>query len=157
MADDQDDSVSALLPHPNKKSAQKRNSAPVIEQLESLSAALLNLINSREYESPLLNHLSAAFITEFDGERVGSTRDEHIREMKAAVEQNPNLRTHIMNMSSSVNENKGFATVWATQRVTNYPDDVFERESIKMLIWERRSGQWICLKHVGLRGSGVMP
>ena len=133
----------------------KSEEARSTEQLESLSAAILNLINERAYDSPLFSTLSPTFITEFERNVVGRTRDQHIREMKAVVEQNPDIHMEITNMSSTVNEQKGLATVWATQRVTNFPHDDTQRERVKMLVWERRHGERICLKHVGMRGFSV--
>ena len=130
--------------------------APLPTYLESLSAAILNLINERNYRSELLENLSPAFITVWEGKTVGRTREEHVREMQAAVQQNPDVQMHTVNMSSNVDEDRGQATVWVTQRVTNFPHDALKRESIKMLVWEKRNGKRICLKHVGMRGSGML-
>lgn len=126
--------------------------------LETLSAAVVNTINSRDCEHhPVFDCVSASYISMRDGEVGGFSRDEFINRVKTFTEAHPSLHVALMNSSSHADETAGKATVWLTYKVVNYPDHELHREEIFVFHWARTDGAWICLTMDCARGSGVHP
>jgi hypothetical protein len=128
----------------------------VKSHLEALSLRLLNTFNTRDYDNPLLQHLSEKHLTKEEGTVVARTRQEFFNSMRDIVTRNPEMRAKVMYIACDVEEELNRATVWVTMETTGYVYDNLSREAIKVLHWRKREDAWECTFHDTIRGSGVL-
>ncbi|KAK3634973.1 hypothetical protein LTR56_014937 [Elasticomyces elasticus] len=127
------------------------------QQLEKLSVAILNVLNTRNLSDPVLAHLSPLYQASFGTKIISNDLASFMRNIDIVLTQNPDYHHLILNTSSEVDEDKGRASVWVSHKGTGFPIDEFERESVKVMKWERCSGKWMCMGHSGLVGNAMLP
>jgi len=82
---------------------------------------------------------------------VACTRDELASNIETNHMCQPDYHTEIINVSSSIDEVHGRATVFLHLMVLGLSCG-HTREAIASFHWERRQGQWLCIKLVAFRG-----
>ncbi|KAK3620463.1 hypothetical protein LTR56_023386 [Elasticomyces elasticus] len=127
------------------------------QQLEKLSVAILDVLNTRNFSDPVLAHLSPLYQSSFGTKIISNDLASFMRNIDTVLAHNPDYHHLILNTSSEVDEEKGRASVWVSHKGTGFPPDEFERESVKVMKWERCSGRWMCMGHSGLVGNAMLP
>jgi hypothetical protein len=67
------------------------------------------------------------------------------------IERMPDYHADILNSTATVNEQKGTAAVYLHLFLTGMPDGI-RRESVNVLDWQRKGGEWQIIQHNGMRG-----
>ncbi|KAK4495156.1 hypothetical protein PRZ48_013483 [Zasmidium cellare] len=117
--------------------------------LEELSTAMIQIFCEQDWSNPLLKYALPNFSAYIDYDEVRSrTLDEHIAFHKWMHKKYPGYVYEVETVSADVDDVKGLATVWATLRVTGHPWKI-QRESVTILWWRRKQGQWRCYKQFG--------
>ncbi|KAI5363663.1 hypothetical protein Slin15195_G093160 [Septoria linicola] len=82
--------------------------------------------------------------------------EEHLQQTEQFKRENPGWKVHATNVSVCLNKGSSSAEVWLTMRGCDTDDVSFNRESVSILHWRRRTsdGVWVCYRHVGMRGPG---
>ncbi|GIZ49044.1 hypothetical protein CKM354_001208400 [Cercospora kikuchii] len=81
---------------------------------------------------------------------------EHLQQIVQFRKDNPGWKVNATNVSVSLLKGSNSAEVWLTMRGCDADDITFNRESVSILHWRRRSndGVWVCYRHTGIRGPG---
>lgn len=143
-------SLEILNPEPwvPKKSADSRSQTTMV--LEHLSASIIRVFCEQDWSNPLLKHATPKFRAYIDySELRVETLEEHIAFHKWMHKMNPGYVYEVETVSADVDDEKGLASVWATLKVTGHPLKI-QRESVTILWWRRRQGQWLCYKQFGV-------
>lgn len=143
-------SLEILDPEPWVPMESKESNSTSATLLEQLSASMVRIFCDQDWSNPLLNHALPNFSAWIDHDEVRSTTlEEHIAFHKWMHNMHPGYVYEVETVSADVDEAKGLASVWATLRVTGHPLKI-QRESVTILWWRRKAGQWRCYKQFGV-------
>ena len=135
-------------------SLEKADSAsPTEERLKSISVTLLNILNHKKFDNPALRHLALDIESHHDADHetvFASGKENLIEALKSMTDRLPNYHAEFLDSGAKVSERTGKGTVWVLRRLTGLPDGL-RRESVSVLNWEKREGEWYCTKHRGMR------
>ena len=67
----------------------------------------------------------------------------------------PDHISKILDMTTYVDRNLGYADVFANVEVTGNPVGIV-RKSVAILEWRNYGERWLCVRHRGLRGTDAM-
>ena len=125
---------------------------PTEEYVKDLSVALFEeTLNKKNYNTPLLKHWDPKLLQQHEIlEPVVGTQDV-LENIKLLHDANPDYHMQVLNATAKVTERTGRATVWILQLVHESPGSA-PIESVNVLSWVRRDGEWYCTKHKGMRG-----
>lgn len=120
--------------------------------LKQCSEALCNeILNNRNFENPWINYLSPDVVTIHETTPVAHGRAQLVEGLRKYVALMPDYRAEILSSTAVINEKKGTATVYLHLLLSGMPDGI-RRESVNVLTWKRRSGEWQITEHSGMRG-----
>ncbi|KAF2206757.1 hypothetical protein CERZMDRAFT_89063 [Cercospora zeae-maydis SCOH1-5] len=140
----------------------KKNFSSTSEYLEWLSVAVMEAHTTNNGIDPILfQHIASDFemvnasVHECPLPPAGNLA-EHLQQMVQFRKDNPGWKVHATNVSVSLVKGSNSAEVWLTMRGCDADDISFNRESVSILHWRRRStdGVWVCYRHTGIRGPG---
>ena len=149
-----DDSLVSLLPQREATSAPADVDSPAVRDVKSLSASLLDLLNTRDFAtSPISRHISHSV-------RVDATlhfgpfirvqqQNELITLFSQVVDDNPNISCHVRSMTASVDEQAQNAKVEALYECHGVADGLM-RELTCEIVWQLRRGVWVCTSYKGV-------
>lgn len=120
-------------------------------QIRSLSFLLLNLLNTRDFENPVILRQILPSI-ELDvklDHAVGSSRSNGLMALfESVTTQHPKIRCKIVNMTASVEARTLTATTCAVLDCYGLHDGT-RREVLCEMSWQRQGSEWICTKYRG--------
>lgn len=142
---------------------------PTAARLERISRAGITILNNHDFElkskeaQELLAHLSLKYRARLDaagGPLRPLTFEEQVAQWSQRAQEHPDVHFEILDVSSTVDEEKGEASVYMTMEVTGLGS--VSLHAMNELSWKREHGEWKCYHVVGLRGSfgnmgGPMP
>ena len=116
------------------------------------SEAICNeTLNNRNFESPWLDYLAPDVIAIHETTPISRGRERLIENLRSMIEQMPEYHADILNSTATVNERRGTAVVYIHLFLTGMPDGI-RRESVNVLDWVRKGGDWRIARHSGMRG-----
>lgn len=122
------------------------------EYLRDLTVTLFDeTLNKRNYTTPLLYHWDPNMEQQVEILEPVVGRHDILENIKALHTGVPNYHMEVINSTAKVTERTGRATVWILQLVHGLPEGV-PIESVNVLSWVRKDGEWFCTKHKGIRG-----
>lgn len=143
-------SLEILDPEPWVPRDSERSNGDSAAVLEQLSASMIRIFCEQDWSNPLLKYALPNFSAYIDYDEVRSrTFEEHIAFHKWMHKRYPGYVYEVENVLADVDEAKGLASVWATLKVTGHPLKI-QRESVTILWWRRKAGQWRCYKQFGV-------
>lgn len=152
-----DASFHILAPYAWVPRNARRPQSPTTTMLEQLSRTIIEAFCAQNWTHPLLKHAVPNFHAYIDSMEVRTrSLEQHVEFHKWMHHMNPGYVYDVLHVSADVDEEKGMATTWATLKVTGHPLRI-QRESITILFWRRRRGQWQTYKQYGMRGVGWFP
>ena len=129
----------------------------ICNELARLSAKIVEVINTRRFDQPVLQYMAADFHADHessDGETIISPR-LYFNNYKRIARENPNYHIEITRMLPNIDETGESADVWMFLRVTGIGQNgMMVKESVSVLRWKRSKEIWWCFQHSGLRGVG---
>ena len=131
--------------------------ATLAESLESWSTQILeDHCNAKKFNTESTGFMAPSFRAKHDGLPTARSRQQHLDNLKRHFSVMPEFHLELLNCSSEVDEQQGLGMVYMFFRLSKLVGDL-QRESIAVLKWERRHGEWLCVKHTGLRGPSGFP
>ena len=122
------------------------------DYLKGNSEAICNeTLNNRNFNSPWLDYLAPDVVAIHEATAVVQGRERLITNLRELLQTMPDYHADILNTTAIVNERKGTATVYLHLFLSGMPDGI-RRESVNVLAWQRRKGEWLLTKHQGMRG-----
>ena len=141
----------------------KRSFGSTREYLEWLSVVVMEAHTSSDSEHAMMlqQHLAADF------EMVNASihecplppsagLEQHLQQTDQFKKDHPGWKVYATNVNANLTKGSNTAEVWMTMRGCETEDLSFNRESVSILHWRRRSsdGVWTCYRHTGIRGPG---
>jgi len=128
------------------------------ERPELLSVAILeDHCNDKKLDGGLItDYMVRSFRFRHDGMLTARSRDQHLQNLKNHYQTVPDFRMDFVNCSANVDEVSGVASVYMFFKLSGLLPD-FRRESVAILRWEKRHGEWVCVKYEGVRGPAGLP
>ena len=123
------------------------------EYLKGLSITLLEILNNKNFEDPSIKHLAPDIYSEHTADHqtvIATSRDDLVDAVQSMVAEIPDYHAEFLDSGAKVTERTGKGTVWVLRLLTGLSDGL-RRESVSVLHWELRDGEWLCTKHRGLR------
>ena len=115
------------------------------EYLENLSQRILEInLNVKDNMSPVFRGKHGAVAK-------AENREDHQANLTKHLQKQPDFRVEILNKSSEVDESRGRGTVFLWYEIMGLEHGL-EREAVAVLSWERKQGNWMIMKHSGMRG-----
>lgn len=146
------DASSATIFVPIAPATKQRVVLSTEDYLERNSEAICNeTLNNRNFNSPWLDYLAPDVVAIHEATSVVQGREQLIHNLRELLQTMPNYHADILNTTVTVDERKGTATVYLHLFLSGMPDGI-RRESVNVLAWERRKGEWLLTKHQGMRG-----
>lgn len=141
----------------------KAPAAPTISERESSSRShleqvtreIVECINNREWSpTPWIRHISEDFEVCLDhlGKPSIFGKDKFLNCWQKYTEANPDYHCEILNLTVTVREKTGTATVWLSMRITGDPPNT-QRENVTLTYWRRCDDMWLACKQTGYRGA----
>lgn len=123
------------------------------QYLENLAVQILDInLNQKNNSHPLLiQHMSPSFRGNHDALPKVNNRNDHQANLKKHLDKQPDFHVKILNHSSDVDESRGRATVYLWYEIHGLEHGL-GREAVAVLNWERKQGNWMIIKHTGMRG-----
>jgi len=131
-------------------------------ELEDLSTAGIAAVNSRDWActSPRikrgLSHLSQDFRAQPDNFPGSLTFEENMASSRFLAEQDASFQLEIVHISTNIETNRRFASVWIEMNVSGISPGVVMK-GFSELKWRLcgDDGRWYCYRHLGMRGGLV--
>ena len=117
----------------------------------NLLVFLLEFLNTRSYTDPLIQSLSPDFTSDYESTISARDRETRVENVKKLIDAHPNYHCEIL--SSSV-------TISKIEEPPSGPCSVslgfleIQQESVSVLYWDKRVGEWACYRHSGIRDMG---
>ena len=122
------------------------------DYLKRNSEAICNeILNNRNFHSPWLDYLAPDVVAIHETTSVVQGRKQLVDNLREMLQTMPDYHADIVNTTATVDERKGSATVYLHLFLSGMPDGI-RRESVNVLAWERRKGEWLLTNHKGMRG-----
>lgn len=122
------------------------------DYLKRNSEAICNeTLNNRNFESPWLDYLAPDVIGIHETIPVVHGKEQLIENLREMLRMMPDYHAEILSTTATVDERKGTATIYLHLFLSGMPDGI-RRESVNVLAWERRRGEWLLTNHRGMRG-----
>ena len=119
---------------------------------EKLSHTLVETVNKRDYNNPILSHISSHLHTKHEYFEAQS-KAEFIETHRLITKLHADYDVRVINSVAEVDEYDGKAKIWLSLEVTGYPKNV-RREGISLLYWRVSRGEWLHYRSKGLTGGG---
>ena len=135
----------------------KRVALSTDDFLKHISVAICNdTLNKKNFESPSLDFLAPDVITIHETTPVAHNKEQLVDNLRSMMQSMPDYRAEILSTTAVVNEAKGTATVYLHLFLNGMPDGI-QRESVNVLEWRRKKGDWLLIRHSGMRGPPPCP
>jgi hypothetical protein len=135
----------------------KRATLSTEDFLKQTSVAICNAtLNEKNFESPSLDFLAPEVITIHETTPVAHDKQQLIDDLRSMMQSMPDYRAEILSKTAVVDEAKGNATVYLHLFLNGMPDGI-QRESVNVLEWKRKKGDWFIVRHAGMRGPPPCP
>ncbi|EMC96954.1 hypothetical protein BAUCODRAFT_147147 [Baudoinia panamericana UAMH 10762] len=150
-------SVTTLPSPPPEAVKQKESTA---ELLERLSSAIGVVINEHDFDftsdsaKELIAHIAPDMKSQLDTcaqDANHLTWEEQVSQWRQRAKYTPDVRFHLDQIASDVNEDTGRATVFMEMTVHGIENVTLQ--AMNDLKWRRKNGQWMLYHMIGLRGS----
>ena len=151
-------SWNAVFTPPDTPSQPKEPS--IAAELERLSAVIPRVINTRDFDfkSPeaeeLLSHVSSDFVAQIDTrpqQDKALSWHEQVSAWRERAEEHPQVHFALTQISSVVDENRGFAQVYMDMEVSGIGD--VKLNAMNELRWRQVHGKWVWYHVIGMRGT----
>jgi ketosteroid isomerase-like protein len=137
---------------PIAPATMKRTTLSTEDYLKRNSEAICNeTLNNRNFASPWLDYLAPDVVAIHETTPAVYGKDQLVENLRHMMEMMPDYHAKIVNTTVTVNEQKRTATVHLHLFLTGMPDGL-HRESVNVLTWQQREGQWLLTCHSGMRG-----
>lgn len=138
---------------PSKQESLESKKEATGQYLENLSIQILDVsLNQKNPTHPLLvQHMSPSFRGNHDALPKVSNRKDHQASLKKHLDKQPDFHVKVLNHSSDVDESRGRGTVYLWYEIHGLEHGL-GREAVAVLSWERKQGNWMIIKHTGMRG-----
>lgn len=150
MANGEGSSTNEFIPIAPAK--EKRIVLSTEDFLKEASVAICNdTLNNKDFESSSLDYLAPDVVTIHETTPVAHSKDQLVDNLRNMMQSMPEYRAEILSTTAVVNEAKGSATVYLHLFLNGMPDGI-QRESVNVLDWRKRKGEWLLVRHSGMRG-----
>ena len=151
------DSLASNAFVPIAPATEKRVALSTEDFLKQTSVAICNeTLNNKNFESPSLDFLAPDVITIHETTPVAHNKEQLVDNLRAMMQSMPDYRAEILSTTAVLNEAKGTATVYLHLFLNGMPDGI-QRESVNVLEWKRKKGDWLLTRHLGMRGPPPCP
>ncbi|EME42469.1 hypothetical protein DOTSEDRAFT_73337 [Dothistroma septosporum NZE10] len=132
-----------------------RGAQETIEYLEALTWSFMEAHNRRDVEfMRRADFLSPSWTAALEHNKPKpSYLEEHIQEHYRLVELFPDRICRWLDASTSLDLEHGLATVYINMELTGSPPGVVHT-GIVLYEWQLVQQKWVCVKMIGMRGSG---
>lgn len=145
---------------PEKSTTTSESDSKLAAELEDLSTAGIQAVNDRDWDmtSPRmqrgLKHLAWDFQAQHDNFPGSLSFEENMASSRYLAEQDPSFHLEIVHISTNIETNRMFASVWIEMNVTGVSPGVVMK-GFSELKWrlDGDDGKWYCYRHLGMRGS----
>jgi len=130
--------------------------AAVRNHIDARAIMMLERCNNLVGDKGTIAYVAPSFRATHDGLPTATCRRHFIDSLKRHLKTMPDFHLEVLNSSSEVDEERGKGTVFVFFRLTGVGNHL-ERESVAVMQWEKRHGEWLCIKHEGMRGPSGFP
>ncbi|KAF2169529.1 hypothetical protein M409DRAFT_19942 [Zasmidium cellare ATCC 36951] len=135
---------------PSYPTDQKFAQTPATSELETLTRTVIDAINARSYQ-PIHNLVASTYKADLDDISRSDSYDQDVTQLWNLSSDNPGYRVEVMEVEADVDERGGYAIVYCLLSVTGRPANI-RRQSVSIVEWMRRNGQWQFYKATLMRG-----
>jgi hypothetical protein len=135
----------------------QRNKSPTAQLLEDLTCRVVQHVAAHDFAHPDFDESMSDDYTaylEYQETPLARGRQAYLDNYRAFTAANPYYTIQPISVVADVHENNCTASVWMLLKVEGHPRDV-QRESVTIVYWRRRAGQWQAYKQTGMRGVGM--
>lgn len=127
--------------------------------LEALTTFISERLSNRDWDHPVFEQHIVPYMKAFMDHReipLMTSRQQYIEGFKEVSRENPNYKVETVNVSATVDEEHGTASVWMLLHIFNHPEGT-RREGVPIFDWKLIAGKWMLTSMNGIRGPGGFP